>query len=150
MFQIQSCLLYTSTYAGAFKIAKGVFEAVAGYFYVRTPPGNPERVIQRISGMCNVAARPDGKREHVTLGLGKEKRMELKIAGVVKESIVDGRGIRYTVFTQGCPHHCPGCHNPQTHDFYGGKTVEVGELLSLIHISPHSGYRFPRCIRFRY
>ncbi len=34
--------------------------------------------------------------------------MELTIAGVVKESIVDGRGIRYTVFTQGCPHHCPG------------------------------------------
>ena len=31
-------------------------------------------------------------------------------------------------FTQGCPYHCPGCHNPQTHDFHGGKTVEVGEL----------------------
>ena len=40
--------------------------------------------------------------------------MELRIAGVVKESIVDGKGIRYTVFTQGCPHHCKGCHNPQT------------------------------------
>ncbi len=53
------------------------FEAVAGYLR-EDRPGNPERVIQRISGMYNVAARPDGKREHVTLGLGKEKRMELK------------------------------------------------------------------------
>ncbi len=47
--------------------------------------------------------------------------MELRIAGVVKESIVDGKGIRYTVFTQGCPHNCPGCHNPQTHPFQGGE-----------------------------
>ncbi len=47
--------------------------------------------------------------------------MELRIAGVVKESIVDGKGIRYTVFTQGCPHHCPGCHNPQTWPFQGGE-----------------------------
>lgn len=62
--------------------------------------------------------------------------MELKIAGVVKESIVDGRGIRYTVFTQGCPHHCPGCHNPQTHDFHGGKTVEVGELFEEFQKNP--------------
>ena len=39
--------------------------------------------------------------------------MELTIAGVVKESIVDGPGIRYTVFTQGCPHHCPAATTPR-------------------------------------
>lgn len=54
--------------------------------------------------------------------------MKLKISGIVPESIVDGKGIRYTVFTQGCPHHCPGCHNPQTHDFEGGRWVTVEEL----------------------
>lgn len=53
----------------------------------------------------------------------------LRIAGIVDESIVDGPGLRFTVFTQGCPHHCPGCHNPQTHDFQGGRWVTVAELV---------------------
>ena len=46
---------------------------------------------------------------------------KLRIAGTVNDSIVDGPGIRYVIFTQGCPHHCEGCHNPETHDFEGGK-----------------------------
>ena len=54
----------------------------------------------------------------------------IRIAGTVGESIVDGPGIRYTLFTQGCPHHCPGCHNPQTHDFVGGKEVALDTLLA--------------------
>lgn len=62
--------------------------------------------------------------------------MELRIAGVVQESIVDGRGIRYTVFTQGCPHHCPGCHNPQTHDPAGGRLVSVEELFEDFRKNP--------------
>ena len=56
--------------------------------------------------------------------------MEIRIAGTVSESIVDGVGFRYTVFTQGCPHNCPGCHNPQTHDFEGGKLVDTDDLFN--------------------
>ncbi len=60
----------------------------------------------------------------------------VRICGVEPESIVDGRGIRYVVFTQGCPHRCPGCHNPQTHPFDGGKAVDIGELFSEIRENP--------------
>ena len=53
----------------------------------------------------------------------------LRISGVVAESIVDGPGFRYVVFTQGCPHHCPGCHNPQTHSFEGGYDADIPSML---------------------
>lgn len=46
----------------------------------------------------------------------------------MSESIVDGPGLRYTVFVQGCPHGCAGCHNPQTHDPNGGTLVDIDEL----------------------
>ena len=54
----------------------------------------------------------------------------LRLAGIVEESIVDGHGFRYTVFVQGCPHHCPGCHNPQTHAFSGGTMRSVDDIFS--------------------
>jgi len=62
--------------------------------------------------------------------------MNIRIAGLVNDSIVDGPGFRFTVFTQGCPHHCPGCHNPQTHDFSGGKDAETGEIIEKIRKNP--------------
>ncbi len=60
----------------------------------------------------------------------------LRIAGTVNDSIVDGEGIRFTIFTQGCPHNCKGCHNPQTHDFNGGELVETSGLLEKIKTNP--------------
>lgn len=53
----------------------------------------------------------------------------IRISGIEPESIVDGEGIRYVIFAQGCPHHCPGCHNPQTHPFGGGKLVSIEDIL---------------------
>jgi anaerobic ribonucleoside-triphosphate reductase activating protein len=52
----------------------------------------------------------------------------VRIAGVLTCSLVNGEGIRYVIFTQGCKHHCPGCHNPETWDFNGGYEVSVEEL----------------------
>ena len=60
----------------------------------------------------------------------------LRLAGTVEDSIVDGPGIRYTNFVQGCPHHCPGCHNPQTHDFAGGYLADPKSLLEEIRKNP--------------
>ena len=60
----------------------------------------------------------------------------LRLAGVIKESIVDGPGLRFTVFVQGCPHHCPGCHNPQTHDFSGGFDCDVEKLVAEVQKNP--------------
>ncbi len=60
----------------------------------------------------------------------------LRIAGAVAESIVDGPGIRYAIFTQGCPFHCHGCHNPQTWPLNGGMEVRLSALYKEIKANP--------------
>lgn len=62
--------------------------------------------------------------------------MEIRLSGIIKESIVDGPGIRYVVFTQGCPHHCEGCHNPDTHDFDGGYIGNTEEIIKDFQKNP--------------
>lgn len=60
----------------------------------------------------------------------------IRIAGVVRESIVDGPGFRFVVFCQGCPHGCPGCHNPATHDFEGGYDCELQKIIDAVDANP--------------
>lgn len=60
----------------------------------------------------------------------------VQVANTVQDSIVDGPGLRFTVFTQGCPHFCPGCHNPETHDLAGGRDRSVEELTALMVKNP--------------
>lgn len=60
----------------------------------------------------------------------------LRLSGVVRQSIVDGPGLRMSVFAQGCPHGCAGCHNPATHGFEGGFEVDVQELLAEFDENP--------------
>ena len=55
---------------------------------------------------------------------------ELRLSAPVQfDSIVDGEGLRAVIWTQGCPHGCPGCHNPQTHAFDGGTSVASESIL---------------------
>jgi len=60
----------------------------------------------------------------------------LRLFGEVKESITDGPGLRYAVFTQGCPHYCPGCHNPESHSFTDGYLISEKTLIDRILSSP--------------
>ena len=62
--------------------------------------------------------------------------MKIRINNYINESYVDGPGIRFSVFTQGCPHHCKGCHNPQTHDFSLGKEIETDILVQKMLKNP--------------
>ena len=60
----------------------------------------------------------------------------MRLSGIVEESIVDGPGLRYVLFTQGCPHHCKGCHNPQTHSFEGGFLLSAEAALVQLQENP--------------
>ena len=60
----------------------------------------------------------------------------LRLAGVVRESIVDGPGIRFVVFCQGCPHKCPGCHNAVTHDFSAGFDCDINKIVNAVDENP--------------
>ncbi len=56
----------------------------------------------------------------------------LRISGIIEESIVDGNGLRFVVFAQGCPHNCKGCHNVETHDFNGGNEVKISTIIERV------------------
>lgn len=60
----------------------------------------------------------------------------LNLAGIVGDSIVDGPGIRMTIFCQGCPHHCKGCQNAETWSFEGGTPMEEEEIFRIIRSNP--------------
>lgn len=60
----------------------------------------------------------------------------IDLAGITGDSIVDGPGIRTTVFCQGCPHHCPGCHNPETWEFGCGTAMEETDILEIVESNP--------------
>lgn len=62
--------------------------------------------------------------------------MDIRLAGIEPESIVDGPGYRLAVFVQGCPHGCPGCHNPGTHDPAGGYLSDTAEIIARLGKNP--------------
>ena len=59
----------------------------------------------------------------------------MKYAGIIENDFVNGEGVSTTLFLQGCPHHCMGCHNPETWDFNGGIDIQEDELIEKICIA---------------
>lgn len=60
----------------------------------------------------------------------------IDISGFAPNSITDGPGLRFTVFCQGCIHHCPGCHNPETHRFGVGQKYDIKDIYAMIKKDP--------------
>ena len=58
--------------------------------------------------------------------------MPIRVIDIVEGTAVDGPGLRTSIYLAGCAHRCPGCHNPQTWDFYAGKDMKVDELINII------------------
>ena len=56
----------------------------------------------------------------------------MRLSGITPESIVDGPGLRYVIFTQGCLHGCPACHNPESWEINAGKEFSAKEIIRMI------------------
>ena len=56
----------------------------------------------------------------------------IRIANIITNDILNGEGICVSLWTQGCPHHCPGCHNQEQWDFNGGTPYKEDEILEHI------------------
>lgn len=60
----------------------------------------------------------------------------IRLSGILYESLANGPGIRRVFFSQGCKHNCPECFNPETHDFNGGFLWDMDELIEDVKSNP--------------
>ena len=88
-----------------------------------------------LSAVLNVSTMQNALKNMIAYATPSNNH-RLKIAAIEPESIVDGPGLRMTIFTQGCPHHCPGCHNPDTHDWNGGIYKDIMEIVRQYQDNP--------------
>ena len=68
--------------------------------------------------------------------------MKIRVLDILEETMADGPGLRTSIYCAGCAHHCPGCHNPQSWDFAGGREMSVDELLQVVKADEFSNVTF--------
>ena len=56
----------------------------------------------------------------------------MRYANVIKDDMINGEGVCTSFWTQGCPHRCPGCHNPETWSFCGGHEARPKVLIAKV------------------
>lgn len=70
----------------------------------------------------------------------------MKYSGIIFNDISAAPGLCVTLFTQGCPHRCPGCHNPETWDFNGGKEFTEETMEEIIRGLKAQGIKRNYCV----
>ena len=68
--------------------------------------------------------------------------LKIRILDILEETMADGPGFRTSIYCAGCAHHCPGCHNPQSWDFNGGREMTVEELLEVVKADEFANVTF--------
>ncbi|MBD5228045.1 MAG: anaerobic ribonucleoside-triphosphate reductase activating protein [Bacteroidales bacterium] len=56
----------------------------------------------------------------------------MRILDIIRGTTVDGEGFRTAIYMAGCNHHCPGCHNPGSWDFEGGRDMSLEEIMEIV------------------
>ena len=70
----------------------------------------------------------------------------MRYAGIIPNDLSAAPGVCVRFFTQGCPHHCPGCHNPETWDYEGGKEFEGNTIERIEQYLTANGIHRDLCI----
>ena len=68
--------------------------------------------------------------------------MRIRVLDIVEDTTVDGPGFRTSIYCAGCPHHCPGCHNPQSWPEDGGTEMSVEDVMQVIEADPFANVTF--------
>ena len=66
----------------------------------------------------------------------------IRVLDIIEDTMVDGPGFRTSIYCAGCNHQCPGCHNPQSWSFEGGKEMDVKSLMKIIMADPFANVTF--------